>query len=121
MEISDFKDIELDEEMFETVKLLMKSPDTVLQHFSTGQYAKFSSWAKLHWFLNGEKKIRKYNEWTGELTFGMNEVLLPEETALIFIDEGEIYYHPEWQRKFIKHLLDMVNEKRQEIQIMGIY
>lgn len=117
-EISDFKEIEINKEKFEKIQQLMKRPDTVIQHFSAGQYAKLSFWAKLHWFLNGEKEIGKFNKWTGELAFGMDEVLLSEETALIFIDEGEIYYHPEWQRKFIKHLLDMVNEKPRKIQII---
>ena len=118
LEISNFKDIELDEETFEKIKQFMKRPDTVIQHFSAGQYAKFSFWAKMHWFLNRETEIEKYNRWIGEMAFGMDEVLLSEETALIFIDEGEIYYHPEWQRKFIKHLLDMVNEKERKIQII---
>ena len=44
--------------------------------------------------------------------------LLDGESALIFIDEGEIYYHPEWQRAYIKTLLDLVNSKPRVVQII---
>ena len=39
---------------------------------------------------------------------------------MIFIDEGEVYYHPEWQRCYIDTLLKMINEKlnQERVQIV---
>lgn len=102
----------------EIAKNFIKMPDAQLQYFSAGQYAKFTFWAKLRWFLEGADEIRNANELAGEMVFSSDEVLLNGETALIFIDEGEIYYHPEWQRCYIKKILNMVNEKPRKVQII---
>lgn len=94
-------------------------PDTTIEHFSTGQYAKFSFLAKLYWFLNGSKGGIEYcNILAGDYLFSNEEVLLKDETAIIFIDEGETYYHPEWQRQYIELLLQMVNADLRKVQIV---
>lgn len=112
------EDMDVDIQLMENIKHFIKIPDASIGYFSAGQYAKFSFWAKLRWFLNGENEIREYNDLTEELVFSSDDVLLSGETALIFIDEGEIYYHPEWQRGYIKNLLDMVNDKPRKVQII---
>ncbi len=85
-------------------------PDAQLQYFSSGQYAKLAFLAKLYWYLEGyHREIERYRDIVGENEFSSDDALLPEETALIFIDEGETYYHPEWQRRYVKTLLEMVN------------
>lgn len=87
----------------------LKLPDARLQHFSSGQYAKFSFLAKLYWFIEGYyKDTNRYSKIFGDNVFSNENAILDDETALIFIDEGELYYHPEWQRKYIKTLLDIV-------------
>lgn len=94
-------------------------PDTTIGHFSTGQYAKFSFLAKLYWFLNGSKGgIEYYNDLVGDYVFSNEDVLQKDETAIIFIDEGETYYHPEWQRQYIELLLQMVNADLRKVQIV---
>lgn len=96
-------------------------PDAQIHYFSSGQYAKFAFLAKLHWFLRGyREEILRYREIVGENEFQSNNALLNGESALIFIDEGETYYHPEWQRRYIKTLLEMINyeENESEIQIV---
>ncbi|WP_405081691.1 hypothetical protein ACI48J_03530 [Paenibacillus chitinolyticus] len=97
------------------------APDAKLKHFSSGQYAKFSFLAKLYWFLEGH---RKYAERLGPLIgtniFSQDEVLQEWETALLFIDEGELYYHPEWQRKFVTTLIDFVHDTSIESQIQVV-
>lgn len=95
-------------------------PDATIEHFSTGQYAKFSFLAKLYWFLNGSKEGIEYcNSLAGDYVFSNEEVLQKDETAIIFIDEGETYYHPEWQRRYIEILLKMVNEDSRKVQNEG--
>ncbi len=89
-------------------------PDAQIRYFSSGQYAKFSFLSKLYWFLEGyEKDVEKYKKIPklDANVFSNKEALLEGETALIFIDEGELYYHPEWQRRYIHTLLKMVNAK----------
>lgn len=85
-------------------------PDAQLQYFSSGQYAKFAFLAKLYWYVAGyRKEIERYRDIIGENEFRSEDALLDGETALIFIDEGETYYHPEWQRKYVKTLFEIMN------------
>ncbi len=96
-------------------------PDAQIQYFSSGQYAKFAFLAKLYWFLEGyHKEIKRYRDIIGENEFQSEDVLFNGETALIFIDEGETYYHPEWQRRYVKTLLEMMSYvgKDSKIQIV---
>lgn len=89
----------------------LTAPDAKLEWFSSGQYAKFSFLAKLYWFLAGyEKHIEDFKDMLGPNDFSRDEVLLDGETALIFIDEGELYYHPEWQRNYIKTLIKSIDQ-----------
>ena len=97
--------------------------------FSSGQYVKFMFLAKLHWFLTADqadiehfqKLIADYgSDIEVENPFSKNEFLLNKETALIFIDEGEVYYHPEWQRCYIATLLEMLATVKEKGRIQVI-
>lgn len=84
-------------------------PYAGLGFFSSGQRAKFNFLARLNWFLAGcGKDIDHYETIFGRNFFPLEETLQKDETALIFIDEGELYYHPEWQRKYLSTLLYML-------------
>ncbi|MDR3585616.1 MAG: hypothetical protein P4L59_09850 [Desulfosporosinus sp.] len=105
----------------QTLKPFLTSPDAKLEYFSSGQYAKFSFLAKLYWFLEGYQKYIKYFESMIETNvFSRDEALLEEETALIFIDEGELYYHPEWQRSYIKTLVDNIHDTKTESKLQVV-
>lgn len=47
-----------------------------------------------------------------------------KDNIIVLIDEGELYYHPQWQKEFIKSLIDLLekiygeNNKKREIQII---
>lgn len=47
-----------------------------------------------------------------------------KDKIIILIDEGELYYHPQWQKEFIKNLIDLFekiygeNNRKREIQII---
>lgn len=47
-----------------------------------------------------------------------------KDKIIVLIDEGELYYHPQWQKDFIKNLIDLFekiygeNNRRREIQII---
>ena len=109
----------------EKVKSLLEKfvhcPDAKIEYFSSGEYAKFAFLARLFWMLEGRQYEKTfYEELVGKNIFGSEETLLPGETAMIFIDEGEVYYHPEWQRCYIDTLLKMINEKlnQERVQIV---
>lgn len=99
-----------------------RRPDVCMGFFSSGQYAKLMFLAKLHWFLAGYHKDGKYyNSMFDETFFLSEEALQKGETALIFIDEGELYYHPEWQRRFLADLLDMLGMCREKARLQVVF
>lgn len=99
-----------------------RMPNIQIGNFSSGQYAKLKFLAKLHWFLVGYNKDREYySSLFGETFRFEDEALQMEESALIFIDEGELYYHPEWQRRFLKDILDMFNLCHEEVKLQVVF
>lgn len=103
------------------LKQFLTSSDAKIEYFSSGQYAKFTFLAKLYWFLEGyQKYAQDFESIMGTNVFSHNEVLLRGETALIFIDEGELYYHPEWQRSYIKTLIDNVHDTKTEVKLQVV-
>lgn len=96
-------------------------PSAHLQHLSSGQYAKLAYLSRMYWCLGGYKKYHKFFEGYLDVNaFDVKKTIRPGESALIFIDEGEVYYHPEWQRDFISILLDMIkaNGQKNKIQVV---
>jgi hypothetical protein len=105
----------------QTLKPFLTAPDAKLEYFSSGQYAKFSFISKLYWFLEGYKKyIKDFEAMIGTNVFSPDDALLEGETALIFIDEGELYYHPEWQRSYIKTLVDNINDTKTQSKLQVV-
>lgn len=95
--------------------------EVAIGYFSSGQYAKFVFLARLFWFLGGYENTAGFiNNIIGETVFYKEDVLQKNETALLFIDEGELYYHPEWQRCYLKELLGMIQREdwNHDIQII---
>ncbi len=104
-----------------SLKPYLAAPDAKLEHFSSGQYAKFSFLAKLYWFLEGHRKyMGRLEPLIGPNVFSQDELLQEDETALLFIDEGELYYHPEWQRKYIATLIDFIHDTETAARIQVV-
>lgn len=117
--VKDCEDIFKIEEIEKTYD---KSLDVGIGFFSSGQYAKLMFLAKLHWFMAGYNKDKEYyRKILGGTFFSREEALQKEESALIFIDEGELYYHPEWQRRFLKNLLDMLSLCKEEAKLQVVF
>ncbi len=96
-------------------------PDAQIYYLSSGQYSKFSFLSRLYWFFNGyETEIKRYHQIFDTNEFRSEEALLCDETALIFIDEGELYYHPEWQRRYIQTLLEIANSRKDHARVQII-
>lgn len=89
-----------------------------IEYFSSGQYAKVSFLSKLYWCLKGYDEYHEILEKIfGSNIFYIQDTLQENDTAIIFIDEGELYYHPEWQRTYIQTLIDIINSCNKNIQI----
>ena len=100
-----------DSKMACLVKNYAMKPDVRIGFFSSGEYAKFVFWAKMFWFLKGCRiDSEYYRKLLGVDCFSGEDALQEGETALIFIDEGELYYHPEWQRRYLSTLLDVLKK-----------
>lgn len=100
----------------------VRMPEAAIGVVSSGQYAKLMFLAKLYWFLAGYHKDREYyRSMFGRNYFPREEALQKGESALIFIDEGEVYYHPEWQRRFLANLLDMLSLCKEEAKLQVLF
>lgn len=78
-----------------------------LRFFSTGEYARFSFFARLFWHIRGYELLENiYNTVFTKLLFSDESLKL---NSILLVDEGELYYHPEWQRKYIQDLVTAIN------------
>lgn len=126
------------EKVFEALKAYLWQPIEICG-MSSGQYAKLMYLSRLCWSLrvyesdrmviekmlkdlykddniDTPKNERKYSEVDFLSLLQDSNTVATGNAYMIFIDEGELYYHPEWQRTFIKTLLDVIGDvaKRDE-------
>lgn len=59
--------------------------------FSTGEFAKLNLFSELYYFINNPKRNSK-------------------ESYFIFMDEVDLYLHPDWQRNFLSDLLIFISK-----------
>lgn len=59
--------------------------------FSTGEFAKLNLFSELYYFINNPKRSSK-------------------ESYFIFMDEVDLYLHPDWQRNFLSDLLTFISK-----------
>lgn len=82
-----------------------------LQYFSSGQYARFDFFAKLYWSVKGYANNKELIKSLGDSGRAYeNETIVENDSAILFIDEGDLYYHPEWQRLYISDLCKIIEE-----------
>ncbi len=91
--------------------------DCKIEYLSSGQFARLSFLSKLYWILKGFNKHKNMIEQSFKNKFDIEHILQKNQSAIIFIDEGELYYHPEWQRTYISTLLDFINNYGENINI----
>lgn len=106
------------EEEEEGLVQLIEDGKAKIQYFSSGQYAKFSFLSKLYWILQGYKEFEQVDRLQKEGNrFSYEDVVDMNDSGLIFIDEGEAYYHPEWQREYIDTLMELIKENASECKL----
>lgn len=102
----------------EEISQILRNPGARIGHFSSGQFSKLDFLSKLYWCLSGYERYHEtFEAAVGKNSFKVTDSLQPGETAIIFIDEGELYYHPEWQRKYVYTLLDMIQRYGRDVEV----
>lgn len=74
---------------------------------------------------SGERAFQNIFSWLNLMPF-FNQVIEKENSAiqrniLLLIDEVDLYAHPEWQRKYIKVLLDELSKQFQDNNVQIIF
>lgn len=92
--------------IFET-RLLSKSNIDLLDSISSGEMQLVHSTSSVIYHLSNLNSVEK------------DEVLVKYQYVNLVLDEIELYFHPEYQRKFLKRLLDDINRANLEA-IKGI-
>lgn len=99
------------------ISRIVRDPQSYLRPFSSGQYTRFALLARLFWFLAGSKSFSetpfpgifedKAQYHIFEERF-LNRKIAENTGALLLFDEGDLFYHPEWQREFVGDIIDLV-------------
>ena len=118
----------------ELIRELWESPRAYFRPFSSGQYSRFAFLARLYWYMGGGENFwkspnmrntldvfkRYYRSAGKEMTQWMNNAQINSDSVVLLIDEGELYYHPEWQRRFVKDVFDIIGgcDKKADVQVV---
>jgi hypothetical protein len=99
------------------ISRIVRDPQSYLRPFSSGQYTRFALLARLFWFLEGSKNFSetpfpgifedKAQYHIFEERF-LNRKIAENTGALLLFDEGDLFYHPEWQREFVGDIIELV-------------
>lgn len=125
-------DLEWDERLIDE---LLNSPHAYFRPFSSGQYSRFAFLARLYWYMGGGEKFwkssnmkntlgvfeRNYRFESKESIRWLKESQLSSESVVLLIDEGELYYHPEWQRCFVKDVFDIISEYEHYVNVQVVF
>lgn len=98
------------------LKWHLKNPSSKIRYLSAGQYSKLAFLSRIFWSLKGYNKNEMFfQNILGPNAFDYDHVIHSGETIILFIDEGELYYHPEWQRNYMITLLEMINKYSDDV------
>ncbi|MDO5139218.1 MAG: AAA family ATPase, partial [Oscillospiraceae bacterium] len=109
------------------INKLFLDPLAYLRCFSAGEYSRFALFSRLHWFLEGTERIKEtpfYSmlidddiRFTERMFFNRN--ISNINNAVLLFDEGDLFYHPEWQRSFVRDIIKMVTRcARGDMQVI---
>ncbi|MBL1224610.1 AAA family ATPase [Enterococcus sp. BWR-S5] len=96
--------------------IMLLNENVKISNLSSGQQAKLLFLSKLYWSLNKQYVLK--DALISELTkvdgnlIDYNEFIEEGDASVIFIDEGELYYHPEWQRNFLSEIIELLEISR---------
>ena len=126
----------------QALETVLKDPLAYIRPFSSGQYSKFALLSKLYWCVKGWKEFEmvfaergvdpkhafadplRWEEESLSWEYVRDEMmglhLQDTDAGVLFFDEADTYYHPDWQREFVQDILKMVEdgEREEPLQIV---
>ena len=102
-------------------------PNAFIGQFSSGQHSRVALLSQLYWCLAGSRYFcDEYKdvcptlcEQIREFDNGCGTRLDLSDTGVLFFDEGDLCFHPEWQRSYIYDIVHMVDSLREKsVQII---
>lgn len=93
---------------------IFNEPQSFIRPFSSGEYNRFALFSRLYWVLKGRRVFEKSdigsaldpNDIESLVSTGSTE----PDSLILIIDEGDLCYHPEWQRCFVSNILHVIDE-----------
>lgn len=122
--INDFTDIYQDESSssYDNTYIKISSKNNLLSNFISNYLQSFNKKGYLHfkWLELSAGQVARLNIYS-RLYYAMNKLPKNLKDVVIIIDEGELYFHPEWQRKwlwdFLKAISSIYMDRRVQIVI----
>nr|WP_278002917.1 AAA family ATPase [Bacillus cereus] len=110
--IRSFTDIYQEESTSDELNSSVKisSNHILLQEFITCYVQSFMKKSYLHfeWLELSAGQVARLNIYS-RLYYAMNRLSHHQKDVVIIVDEGELYYHPEWQRKWLWYFLKSIS------------
>lgn len=106
---------------------ILRDQEAFIGPFSSGQYSRINLLSRIYWCLAGaDAFIEEYSgrwpalcEMVKEYEASCKNRLTAENTGVLFFDEGDLCFHPEWQRTYLNDITSMVSTLRmQDVQII---
>ena len=126
--LSDVLDIKSMEPHLGMIDEIVHDPQAYLWPFSSGQYTRFALLARLFWFLAGSESFSEtpflkifhdVDEFRAFEEKFLNRRIVKNTGAILLFDEGDLCYHPEWQREFVGDIIGLVKAcAREDMQIV---
>ncbi|MCR6850056.1 MULTISPECIES: AAA family ATPase [Bacillus] len=102
-------------------RIKISSNNIFLEKFITYYLKSFMENGYLHfeWLELSAGQVARLNIYS-RLYYAMNRLPRQLKDVVIIIDEGELYYHPEWQRKWLWNFLETISSvyKERRVQII---
>ncbi len=117
------------------VRAIVSAPLAYLRPFSSGQFSRFAFLARLYWYMGGGERFcdaenmktiqeeEKRRNLSDDKIKWLEASQLKSQSVVLLIDEGDLYYHPEWQRCFVDDVFKLIsaygeNGKRANVQVV---
>ena len=120
----------------QALETVLKDERAFIRPFSSGQYSKFVLLSRLYWAIKGWKEFeevfsergfdekRAYMEpldWMVIRDEMIGLHIQDTDAGVLFFDEADTYYHPDWQREFVQDILEIANDKERKAPMQIIF
>ena len=120
----------------QALETVLKDQRAFIRPFSSGQYSKFALLSRMYWAIKGWKEFeevftkrgfdekRAYIEpldWMVIRDEMIGLHIQDTDAGVLFFDEADTYYHPDWQREFVQDILEIANDGERKAPLQVIF